>query len=500
MLSNKTWRIAGAAMLGTAVLLGTNAANARIDLDAEDESKPAVTYAKELLSKASVVEAGGKMYYGVTDSALAVTSALGFGTTGDKSVSVTYTFTGAVFSKQVPDMAISADMGDGADITLGSRNVGAKGAKGESVVEFVVDGPGAGFSQTDELTFSLGGENGGGIAVSADEPVTISVTMVEREGNNPRSNTADRSGALAVVPAVMVMSTPLDLVAANDSDFKTFVAPVISPMVSDTTGSVGGFTVTEQTTVLKPADGSAVAAGDVIERGQDTVNDAADAADSSVIVKGDFSFASTVHFDGSRDCSEGSPTDVRMALVDDVRDTARLQQQDLQYASGKFLCITLVADSGGEQLPRSAEYVAEITYAPGTEVPAEANRVYFPPTANMATLGSISRGGVSVQLPYLTINPRFKQRIRVANRGSFDATYSMEFHGDGDTAGADATGEFTAGMTTILQVPDVVTPGNGYNTAATLDIKAAGGTIDVVTVQTNLDLGTTDTVVLTKTY
>ena len=105
MLSNKTWGIAGAAMLGTAVLLGTNAANARIDLDADDESKPAATYAKELLSKASgrVVEAGGKMYYVVTDADLNVSSALGFGTTGDKSVSVEYTFTGAVFASQVPD-------------------------------------------------------------------------------------------------------------------------------------------------------------------------------------------------------------------------------------------------------------------------------------------------------------------------------------------------------------------------------------------------------------
>ena len=46
----------------------------------------------------------------------------------------------------------------------------------------------------------------------------------------------------------------------------------------------------------------------------------------------------------------------------------------------------------------------------------------------------------------------------------------------------------------------MVEPGNGYNTAATLDIEAAVGTVDVVTVQTNSDVGTTDTVVLTKTY
>ena len=148
-----------------------------------------------------------------------------------------------------------------------------------------------------------------------------------------------------------------------------------------------------------------------------------------------------------------------------------------------------------------AGYVAEITYAAGTAVAAiaEADRVYFPPTDNMAMLGTISRGGFEVQLPYLTTNPRFKQRIRVTNRGTFGATYSMDFHGDGDTAGLGSSGEFEAGMTTILQVPDVVTPGNGYNTAATLDLEAPAGTVDVVTVQTNPEAGTTDTVVLTPT-
>ena len=498
MLSNKTWGIAGAAMLGTAVLLGTNAANARINLDADDESKP-VTYAKELLSKASgqVVEAGGQMYYVVTDGDLNVRSALGFGTTGDKSVSVTYTFTGAVFATQVQDDDISAvTMADG-PITLGSGRVGEMGAKGESVVEFVVDGPALGIAQTDILSFSLAG---GLIAVSADEPVSISVTMTEREGNNPKSTTADRTGALAVASAVKVTPTPLHLVADSDDDFKTFDPRVGSPTVTATLGSVGRFSVAEQTTLLKPVDGSAVDTGDVIDDGDDTANNLAAADNSSVIVKGDFSFASNVHFDASMNCTNGPGTDVRMALVDTVRDTTMLQQQDLEYASGKYLCITLEAEaSDREALPRKAEYVAEITYAAGTAVPAEDDRVYFPPTDNMAMLGTISRGGFAVQLPYLTTNPRFKQRIRVTNRGSFDATYSMEFHGDGDTAGPSSSGEFEAGMTTILQVPDVVAPGNGYNTGATLDLEAAPDSVDVVTVQTNPEAGTTDTVVLTPT-
>ena len=430
MLSNKTWKIAGAAMLGTAVLLGTNAANARINLDADNESKPAVTYAKELLSKASgqVVEAGGKMYYVVTDTNLNVRSALGFGTTGH--VSVTYTFTGAVFSTQVTRAAITAvEMNGATGIMLSSYQVGQMGAKGERVVEFVIVGPDQGLAPTDILSFRLAG---GLIAVSADEPVTISVTMTERGVNNPKTNTEDRTGALAVASAVKVTNSPLHLVAESDDDFLTFVPRTTTPIVTGDKGSVGSFTVTEQmTVVMNPKDGTEVEDGDVIAPGVATVNAPANPANSSVIVKGDFSFANFVHFDTSADCANADgDDDLRMLEVSNVRDTTMLRQQDLEYVDSKFLCITLKAAADREALPRKAEYVAEITYAVGEEVPAEADdRVYFPPTDDMATLGSISRGGMSVQLPYLTTNPTFKQRIRVANRGSFDATYSMEFYG-----------------------------------------------------------------------
>ena len=49
MLSNKFGGIAGAAMLGTAALLGTNAANAVIDLEATTKDEPVVTFAMENL-------------------------------------------------------------------------------------------------------------------------------------------------------------------------------------------------------------------------------------------------------------------------------------------------------------------------------------------------------------------------------------------------------------------------------------------------------------------
>ena len=60
MLSKTPFRIAGAAMLGTVVFLGTNAANAEIDR--LDDRTTAVTYAKETLTS-TVDEEDNRSYY-----------------------------------------------------------------------------------------------------------------------------------------------------------------------------------------------------------------------------------------------------------------------------------------------------------------------------------------------------------------------------------------------------------------------------------------------------
>ena len=196
---------------------------------------------------------------------------------------------------------------------------------------------------------------------------------------------------------------------------------------------------------------------------------------------------------GGGACLTGADNDLRA-----TSDTTKLKKQSLAYTSGKLLCITVAAAASADAvpIPTTAPYKVMVTYAPGGSITAPK----FPSMGMEKELGRIQREGLAIQLPYLTTNPRFKQRIRVANRGAADAMYSMEFHGEGDTAGSKAKGTFDKGETTILQVPEVVTPGNGYNTAATLTVEAADSDIDVVTVQTNPEAGTTDTVVLTKTY
>ena len=111
-------------------------------------------------------------------------------------------------------------------------------------------------------------------------------------------------------------------------------------------------------------------------------------------------------------------------------------------------------------------------------------------------LGMIDRDGTTIRLPYLTTNEKFRQRLRIVNRGPM-AGYSIDFHGEDDMAGEMAEGTLAANSITMMNLgmDDVVTPGNGNNTSGTLIVEATPGMIDVATVQINRELGTTDTVV-----
>ena len=126
---------------------------------------------------------------------------------------------------------------------------------------------------------------------------------------------------------------------------------------------------------------------------------------------------------------------------------------------------------------------------------ANADRVHAPMGGDNE-LGMIERDGTTIRLPYLTTNEKFRQRLRIVNRGP-EAGYSMDFHGDGDMAGEMAEGTLGENSITMMNLgtDDVVTPGNDNNTSGTLIVEAGPGMIDVATVQVNRERGTTDTVV-----
>ena len=108
MHSNKPLRIAGAAMLGTAVLLGTNAASAKINLDAEDKGDAVSTFAQETITE-TVASADGTMYYVVHggDSELNVGGEVGVGGTTGSVLIIEYVLDGMVFTADsAPELKI----------------------------------------------------------------------------------------------------------------------------------------------------------------------------------------------------------------------------------------------------------------------------------------------------------------------------------------------------------------------------------------------------------
>jgi hypothetical protein len=115
------------------------------------------------------------------------------------------------------------------------------------------------------------------------------------------------------------------------------------------------------------------------------------------------------------------------------------------------------------------------------------------------TIGTITRDGSTVDIPYITTFADYNQRIILVNRSSADAGYTIAFTPEaGVTAagGTAATGTMPANSTLVLKATDVVTITGGTRTAGQIQIVATTGNIDVATTQVNLSDGSTDTLAL----
>ena len=141
MLSKKSFGIAGAAMLGTVALLGTNAANAAIDLDADDKSAT-ITYAKETLLKTNAGtvegEVDGKTYYVVSDTGadgsddLNVTGMVGVGGPAGSTVIIEFVFDNMVLTDTAPTLSIAGFQRRANDVVHR-----AGGEEGEDTISFI---------------------------------------------------------------------------------------------------------------------------------------------------------------------------------------------------------------------------------------------------------------------------------------------------------------------------------------------------------------------------
>ena len=503
MLSNKSGAIAGAAMLGTAALLGTNAAYA-IKINGIDD--PA-TYAMETVEDTDAIDNDGTKYYHLLKDHT-LRAPMGVGARAGDDWTVTFKLGGMVLSEvaggadlQYCEPPASDTNNDEREDILDSTcsaitpapTVIAGGAMGGDSVTFLVSDQAASAQGGVEWTtkFAISGTSG-------DAELTINnITLTGLGIDGDFTSEEMREGVVKLASALDETAMGTDETATVDSGFKMFMSDT-TPDDNISVGNMGSFVVGAKTTLLNASTDTTGAnvtvLGDLVDVGDDGASPPV--GNSTVTVMGDFSFASRVTWDDQMTCgSADSDPDQLIRDADNdnmVSDTTMIQAVNVtSFSAAMYLCITVdnTDDEMPVRIPETENYMAVASYK------SLADRVHAPMGGTNA-LGMIARDGTTVRLPYLTTNEKFRQRLRIVNRGP-EAGYSMDFHGEDDMAGEMAEGTLAANSITMMNLgtDDVVTPGNDNNTSGTLIVEAGAGMIDVATVQVNRELGTTDTVV-----
>ena len=104
-----------------------------------------------------------------------------------------------------------------------------------------------------------------------------------------------------------------------------------------------------------------------------------------------------------------------------------------------------------------------------------------------------------MQIPYLTTFSGYRQNVVIVNRNTKPVSYAFKFTAEDGviaTPGELAEGMVPAQGRAVLKATDIVSLEGKTRTAATLDVVAASGTVDVATVQVNMNDKGTDTVLL----
>ena len=522
MLSKKFIGIAGAAMLGTVALLGTNAANAAIDLDAEEADDRTATFAQETVTAATDDD---MMYYMVSDTAdnddsevLEVMAEIGLGAAQDESLTITFNLT---------DMKFGADIVSASLTLMGARNGGAVedqlrvagervltsgGMEDDSEAVFRISNGDGTIEQTDVLTLDI---DTLGVMVSGG---TISVT-VRHEDTSLNPESPDNMGTVNFASGIMYNNNGVNAMTYVADNYMNFgpeggaMPNADPPMPADLSAHVGSFSISVDH--LNAAGGTATTLASIF--GDAALNDGArDAAlmeASITFAEMMFGFADDAWLQESSTCAENFTAATNPTQVwdgDAADDDDKLKVVGLVDLGGggaammtgsRYLCIAV---DGETSIPNTDYYTAETMFE-GIE------DAKMPPMDGMVMLGKIKRDGITVQLPYLTTSDKYNQRLVIVNRNTNDVAYTIEFSpeagrmvtpmaaADDEVAGTNPDGmneDPPNGVTTMIKVSDIVDiDGMPQRTAGTLMLESVPGMVDVATTQVNIATGGTDTVV-----
>ena len=469
MLSRRTLGVAGAAILGSMALLVTNTANAVLNLTpATGEMAGKVKIAKEtlLMGAANTTTVGGVTYYNVTDSGTVLNVQM------DRGVVAGAT---AVYYR----MALENMVLVGADVSVADGGSGTAALVGGGTAEdnyilFSTAGAGA---ATDDLTVTVNG-----LGVLPDMPGNIKVEVyrsvfdAQAQTNPIDSLMQMMSGAVTVVDGISERGTPGMATAEVSEDFMQLTGGA-------ETAQIGRLRISADTAALSQTTGAIGTLGAMLN----------DTTSIEVTFKGDFSVG-TYSLNTMSDCAPGdADANVVASSVGDDGDMEDAMLTPATQPDGSanvdwYLCLT-VGEDNDMALP-TGDFTATVEYA------ALANALGR--DDQTVTIGSIGRTGTSVHIPYMTTYAGYNQRIVLSNRGTADATYTISFRPEtGTTAMAKdgAMGTLMGGATVTMKATDIVELMGGSRTAATINLVADPGDIDVTSVTVNMETRGTDTVV-----
>jgi len=434
-------------ILGVAIAaaLASQGAFAVVDITGQSG---AVNYAKETVTVTS-----GFVDVSSATNQLDIAVEAGFGVVATNHVYVRFNLIGAKFK----DAVVGGDL-TGANVA--SATVSQGGTAGSNYVIFDITADVAGIDQADVLTLTLdtlkldAAASGASVYYTlfnlADASLAVAATGAITTGSlaNGHYTFATISNALSTTFG------QTNNVADVASDFTTFIG-------NSTSEVVGSIKFNLDTTSLL-VDGTAVSAlGEV----------ATDASD--VVIGGNLGFGD-LNLDGCAiDADTGSLLDGGDCVLSDFTENVAYD-------------VSISVD--GETTINPGTYTAAVDYVKVGQ---------YEPTDASGDLGTITRNGTSIQVPYLTTFADYNQRIVLVNRSAKAAPYKFAFTTEGTVTAADGTkvsGSIPAHSTLILKAADVVTLTGGSRTAATITVTAQEANIDAATTTVNLSDKSTDTV------
>ena len=489
MISRKTLKIAGAAILGTFV--GTGSAHAEVYLDADGDVQGQSQIAVEPLAATTTVE--GEVYHDITP----------FGTVFDvlheiglsdvpigSDIVLTYTLENMVFLAAIPTTDVTLVAADRTTaISTATASPLSGGKVNDSAASFVIRNTAvtAASGVTVYAKMDIGKI---GLKVGATGG-TGSVTMRAERVIGGRSFPGDET-TIPMVKAEVILQE-----MANATSAQAIVSEGYEKFSDGTTDGANTVSIgTLQLGVNAEPNNRWTVTGD---SGQ-TWATASLAGASGAIVTADGSrvtfagpvdFVEDVYLSGSSACAQlGTP----VSLVEDTDPgegvtmawkTGDDRAAVSAFESAQHICIEVDGDTA---IPVVEKYTALAVYE-------ALSGATYPPVGMSQDLGGITRDGTTVHLPALTTSDVYNQRLVMWNRGNSAVEYSITFTADGATAGADASGMLQPGVTNLsLMHNDVVTLSSGNRTAATLNVAAPPSNISVSTIQVNRETRGTDTV------